>query len=239
MKKKRRSNQATERRRGINAIGISLVYCVSVATSLRRSFVSALLAFLIVTATGCNILGFVADKTTTGETKDANYVLPSEPTVVIVENWRNPTGAAIDAEQVQREVSENLASHQIGPQIDPTAVIDLKSRRRDFGKLSIAEIGKLVGAKQVVYINLTNTSLTAAEGSDSYTGKVTARVKVVDTESGEARWPTDSVEGYPISISTPVATARNESDRNELREKLLAAASDRISKLFYKARAEE
>ena len=148
-----------------------------------------LMSSLLLFAAGCNILGFVADKTTTGEDQNARYSLPNQPTVVIVENWLNPSGSAIDAEQIQREVYENLQEHKAGDLIDPITIVDLRSQRPDFGKLSIAQIGKLVGAKQVIYINLTDTSLLGAEGSDSVHGKASARVKVIDVATGDALWP--------------------------------------------------
>ena len=199
---------------------------------------SSILYLLLLLPTGCNLLGFAADKTVFAE-RDARYILSKEPMVVIAENWRNPSGTAIDAEQIEREVYENLRDHKIGPQIDPTAVIDLQSQRSDFATMSIAQIGKLVGAKQVVYVNLTETSLIAAEGSDVLNGKVTARVKVVDVETGQARWPTDAADGFPVSVSTPMAMARDEPHETALREKLLATAADKISRLFYKARDDD
>lgn len=195
---------------------------------------------LLLSCGGCNILGFAADKTTSGVTyTNAEYTLAKEPMVVIAENWRNPTGTAIDTEEIEREVSENLNAQNIGPQIDPTAVIDLKSSRPDFGSLSIAQIGKLVGAKQVIYVNITNTSLVGAIGSDSLKGKATARVKVIDVETGAARWPIEPADGYPISISVPDAAAHDEQQESDLRDKLLAAAADRISKLFYTAASDD
>jgi hypothetical protein len=201
-----------------------------------RRLVLSLLPLLCV---GCNIMGFVADKTTTGEQKDAEYNLAKEPMVVIAENWKNPSGTAIDNEAIEREVSENLTAQNIGPQIDPIKVMDLKSERPDYGSLSIAQIGKLVGAKQVIYINMTNSSLIGAIGSDSLKGKATARIKVIDVATGAARWPTDSVEGYPISISLPDTATHSAQDENDMHEKLIAAAADRISKIFYKAPADD
>jgi hypothetical protein len=199
-----------------------------------------LLIIPLLFAGGCNILGFAADKVTPmGETKEATYILADEPTIVIVENWRNPSGTAIDAEQIQRDIYENLSAHNIAPQIDPTAIIDLRSNRPDFGKLSIAEIGHLVGAKQVIYVNVTDTSLMSAMGSDELHGKATARVKVIDVATGEASWPTDSAQGYPISISTPMSEAHDQEQETEQRERLLAAAADRICHLFYKAPVDE
>jgi hypothetical protein len=44
------------------------------------------------------------------------------------------------------------------------------------------------------------------------------------------------MEGFPISISSPMATAKNEREETALRTDLLQAAAIRISKLFYKSK---
>jgi len=183
----------------------------------------------------CNVLGFVADKSDMGKDRSALYTLSKESTVVIAENWRSPTGTEMDAEEIERGVFDNLRSQNIGTQINPSELLDLKTQRADFASLSIAQIGKLVGARQIIYVNLTDTSLVGAEGSDAYTGKATARVKVVDANTGETRWPTDNADGFPVNVSTTLAMARDSADKTALREKLLQATADRISQLFYKA----
>ena len=194
---------------------------------------------LALCAAGCNIMGAVADKVSGGEKREAMYLLANAPTVVIAENWQNPTATALDAEQVARSVTENLRSHNTTTVIDPTAVMDLRSQRADFHKLSIAQIGKAVGAYQIIYINMTDTALMEAQGSDALHGKSTARVKVIDVATGEVLFPSDAAEGYPIAIRTPMVRAHGEDEEAALRQQLLEATANRISQLFYKAAVEE
>jgi hypothetical protein len=194
---------------------------------------------LLLFVPGCNLMGFAADKAGEYATQDAQYVPKDEPTVVIAENWKNPSGTELDSEEMARDVYDELRSNDFKSLIDPVSVIDLRSQRPDFHSLSVSQIGKLVGAKQVIYINVTSVQLMSAEGSDSVHGQVTGRVKVIDVETAEARWPTDSMEGYPISISSPMATAHNDRDETTLRADLIQAAAIRVSKLFYKSKVED
>ena len=192
-----------------------------------------MLAFFSLTLSGCNYLGFMADKSMLGKDKPAQYTLSKDSTIVIAENWRNPTGSETDAQEIEQAVYDKLRELDLGPQVSPTEVMDLKAQRPDFSKLSIAEIGKLVGAKQIIYINLTETRLVGAEGSDAYTGKSTARVKVVDADTGQALWPIDNADGFPISLKTDIAMAPTEKQKNSLREKLIQATAEQIAELFY------
>ena len=182
---------------------------------------------------GCNYLGFIADKSMLGKDKPAQYTLSKDSTVVIAENWRNPTGSETDAQEIEQAVYDELRQHDLGTQVSPTEVMDLKAQRPDFSKLSIAQIGKLVGAKQIIYINLTQTELVRAMGSDAYTGKATARVKVVDADTGESLWPIDNADGFPISVSTEMAMARTNKSKTSLRELLIQATAAHIAELFY------
>jgi len=195
----------------------------------------ALLAcVMMLMVSGCSWLGYASDALGGGTTRDAVFKLRPQPTVVVVENWRNPGGAELDAERLAHDVYLNLRDHHVADQIDPSAVIDLRQRRSDFRTLSVAQIGKLAGARQVVYVNLTDTSMTGAMGDNSVTARATARVKVIDAESGEMIFPSDSMEGYPVSISTPMTVARDSGEESDLREKLIEAAANRIGALFYK-----
>src|SRR5689334_10910996 len=131
---------------------------------------------MLLLAGGCNIIGFVADKAGPGSI-DAQFVPPKWPMVVIAENWRNPAGSAIDSQQLATFIYDDLRKHDVAPQIDPTAVTELRSRRSDFGAMTISQIGKTIGAQQVLYINVRESSLTGPVRSNSVAGNCTARVK--------------------------------------------------------------
>ena len=75
--------------------------------------------------------------------------------VVIAENWENPAGSTVDAEQLAEYVYHDLQEHKVGSQIDPSTVVDLKTHDpATFRNLSIAKIGRLV-VDEVLYINVT------------------------------------------------------------------------------------
>src|SRR3954447_18162243 len=103
---------------------------------------------LLLIASGCNDIGFIADKLGPGDTP-AKFVPPKWTMVVIAENWHNPTGTAIDSEELAEYVYDDLRRHDVVPLIDPSAVTELQSKRSDFSKMSISQIGKTVGAQQV------------------------------------------------------------------------------------------
>jgi hypothetical protein len=193
-----------------------------------------LLSLILVYVAGCNVLGAVLGSTAPEPTTPPKYVPTTEPMVVIAENWHNPAGNDVDAEQLARFVSDDLIENSIGKQIDPTKVIDLKSRDPDgFHSLSIARIGQIVGATQVLYINITDSSLVGPEGGDSLRGRCTARVKIVDVEHGDARWPLDAHDGYPISVQTDPTPIHSDADEIALRQTLQQKAAERIAGLFY------
>src|SRR5262249_30739191 len=94
-------------------------------------------------------------------------------------------------------------------------------------------IGKRVGAKQVLYINITEVALSGAIGAETASGKCSARVKIIDTESGQARWPEDAVQGYPVTVKSPTVNARDESDEAALRQAPQQQLATKIARLFY------
>lgn len=193
---------------------------------------------VMVVCSGCNDIGFIADKLGPGDI-DAKFVPPKWPMVVIAENYHAPSGNLIDSEQLAELVYDHLRKHDVAPQIDPDAVMELKARRIDFDKMTISQIGKTVGAQQVLYINITESSLTGPVASNSLAGKWTARVKMVDVDTGQATWPRDQADGWPILVKTPLLEAAGASDEVVLRRALQEKAADAIAKLFYKSASEE
>ena len=211
--------------------------CFSILDPLFSILASILLLLLVA---GCNYMGAFGAKILPPPPIPAAYVPTTEPMVVIAENYRNPSGSAMDGEQVARYVHDDLLTHHVAEMIDPIKVIDLKSKQpTDFRSLSISQIGKLVGAKQVLYINVVECTLVGAMGTDAVKGQCSARVKIVDVETGFARWPIDEAAGYLINVKTAYSTTLNASDEAALRLTLQQQAAGEISRLFYAAPAED
>jgi hypothetical protein len=205
-----------------------------------RGWALGLLSLVLFYVAGCNVIGAIASSTAPDPTTPPQYVPTTEPMVVIAENWHNPVGSNVDAEELGRYVYDTLIENSVGQQIDPITVIDLKSRNPDeFHSLSIAGIGKTVGAKQVLYINITDSSLIGPQGSDSLYGKCSARVKIVDVGSGQARWPLDAADGFPVFVQTDPTPIHSDMDETTLRQTLQQKAARRIAGLFYAAPSEK
>lgn len=197
------------------------------------------LASIVVVTPGCNVLGLVAAKTTGGPPIPAAYVPPKIPMVVMAENWRNPAGSSIDTDQLVRYVRDDLEAHGVAPQIDPVAVLDLRSKSpAAYRAMSIAQVGQQVGAKQVLYINVVSSSLDSPQGAEFVRGNCNARVKIVDVATAQVTWPADAADGYPITVQTPVLQGGPNVDDTTLRQSLQRMVAKRVGQLFYKRAAD-
>jgi hypothetical protein len=202
---------------------------------MRFSIVYLLSSILLICG-GCNIVGAVAGKLPLPPIPPT-YVPEKVSMVIVTENWRNPAGAAIDAEQLTRFLHDDLLRHNVAPQVDPTDVLDLRAQNPEaFRKLTIAQIGQRVGAQQVLYVNVLEMSAEAAPGSPMITSHCKARVKIVDVQSGEARWP-DTADGYPINIETPMQRGDGAGDQETLKRELALNAALSIGALFHESPA--
>jgi hypothetical protein len=208
-----------------------------------KSRITIALAFLmlpiLIATAGCALTGAVAYKVTQGDKIPAKYVPEAEPMVVVAENWRNPDGSSTDAEQLARFIWADLRDHNVAQQIDPTEVMDLKSRTSNFHSMTVAQIGKRVGAQQVLYINITDIAVEGAVGADSRRAKCTARVKIIDAETGKVLWPSDLAQGYPVATQTSMVQIKSQEDEVALHQTLQEQTAVKIARLFYETSADD
>src|ERR1700744_2502781 len=97
---------------------------------------------------GCAAIGIIADKTSGDQPIPAKYVPPKDkPTVVLIENYRNPDTVSMESDVIEREVEKKLAENKVAPMIESAKLMNLKtSRGEGFAKLSIPQVGKSLGA---------------------------------------------------------------------------------------------
>src|SRR5262245_22988771 len=141
-------------------------------------------------ASGCaRALSVLAYKTV-GDTIQAKYVPPKEPSIVLAEDFQNPGNTSVESEQLARYVTQNLEKKSVAPLIDPNLAVDLRSRDPSaYRKMSITDIGKSLGAKQVLYIAISNDGLDSAMGTDYRRAEAAARVRWVNVDTGKTLWP--------------------------------------------------
>ncbi|MBC8106883.1 MAG: hypothetical protein H7Z14_09865 [Anaerolineae bacterium] len=199
---------------------------------------AASLMLLLCIASGCNLLGYAASGIAGGEKSPAMFVPAKTPMVVIAEKFDNPADASLDAEPIARYTSEELSGHEVAPIVSSEKVASLQSANpARFRGMTIAAVGRAVGADQILYINIVSTSMEVADNSDMLRGRGEVRVRLVDANTGATIWPLDSADGYPINAETRMF---RRADRNEasVRSDLHRMLAGRAARLFYVTKSE-
>lgn len=164
----------------------------------------------------------------------AQFVPPKEPTLVLVENDQAAAGAEADCDRVGRYISQEWKEHDVAPLVDFSALTQLRDRDPDaYRKMSIAAIGRATGAKQVLYVSLSEYGADYVIGGDESQWKAQAKVKIVDATTGQCRWPQDLGDGLPLNVNTDPKASDIEGDYYAARDAMNKTLADKISKLFY------
>jgi hypothetical protein len=204
-------------------------------------FNRVLVLMLAAACGGCDALGAIIYKTSGPAKVDAQFVLPKDPTLILVENRRNPGGGELDADEIARSVSEQLNKHEVVPLVD----LDRLARVRDadpekFRSMAITSLGRAVEAKQVIYVNLIESGVESDASESSIHGKATARIRVVNSENGQTLWPTDSnTGGVELSVEIPYSSRNDPVTISAMHSAMVTRLSDSIAKLFYTWRPED
>lgn len=192
---------------------------------------------------GCNIVGPVAALAAGPPTAPARYTLADVPTVVFVDDRSNllsPTSLRrVVADKASEEImAQKLVTMTISPQ---DAILIASRSDRASSLMNIEEIGRAVGAQQIIYVEVTQFAATP----DGYTPMPvsSANVKVIDVVSRQRVFPgAESPEGWPISVkATPVDPSlySSRTTRLQIYQMLAAQLGDEVAKVFYKHEIKE
>ena len=120
---------------------------------------------------------------------------------------------------------------------------DTESRRSTLPVVLVAgllvvdvAIGRELGAKQVLYVQLKNTDVAPVPGGGGFSGEAVATARIVDAVSGETLWPNEgsqATDGYTVSAVAKIGQ-RNGANPMEVRQAMYTRLSVDIAKLFYK-----
>jgi hypothetical protein len=189
---------------------------------------------LALSLSGCNIGGALAYKFF-GPTKEpAEYTPPKDrPLVVVVENYHNPADLQQPADQLAAMISDKLEVVKIAPIIPTEKVVALRTEKgAAFDKMKIPDIGRAVGARQVVYVNLKQCSIEHILGADDIRCNIDAFVKVVDVDTGATKWP-DTGDGKEFPIHTDYNRSEGHRTEESVRDGVLDDLSTSIAVLFF------
>src|SRR5207302_8819640 len=108
---------------------------------------------------------------------------PKEPLLVMVENFRRPSAALTDSDLLARYIERELTDHDVVPIVAGSKVYELKTQRpEDFRKMSVAQIGREVGARQILHVDLIDNTIEPLLGGEALRGEASARVKLIRSE---------------------------------------------------------
>ena len=189
--------------------------------------------------TGCNIVGPAMYIVEGPPSADAVHNLADVPTVVFIDDRRNVVSPISMRKAIADKVSEDLMVKKIlSATISSQDAMALASQReRNSNIISIEEIGKAVGAKQVIYVEMVQFQDTP----DGYTPRPTAscRVKVVDVDAQkrvyppvDAEEPSRVVQAMIREVDPSVYSTRD--GRLKVFDALAKETGSAVGKLFYK-----
>lgn len=211
-----------------------------VATAVLTAVLAAALG---VALGGCNIAGPVAYFLSGPPMLEAEYVIEPRPTVVFVDDRANVITANGTALRlvIAEKVSEELMTREIllpemviSPR-DALALVRAKDRYSE--PLPMDAIGRMVGAEQIIYIEMYRFAATP----DGATPRPTAacQVRVLDVLSQVRLFPGDETQ-MPARVVEADARAvdperlRSESSRLEVFRELSDRLGLKVARLFYK-----
>jgi hypothetical protein len=187
--------------------------------------------------TGCAAVGALAAKTIGDIPDPAQYTPPQEPMLVVVENYQHASDLQGPADQIAELLTRQIAEHKIAPVVEQSSLLELRtSRPKEFEKMKIAELGKELGAAQVLYVDLKQCDVYRTVGSDALQAKVEAYVRVVDVATGQTKFP---LVGDGESFKTESDFTPQDAGDTPLamRNQLVGDLSEAIARLFYVVKA--
>lgn len=192
------------------------------------------LAPALFTLGGCMLAGLAMSRVGPDPTMPARYTPRQEELLVLVEDYRNAAALAVTAEQMDRSIAEDLIAHKAAPVVNPDRLTELRSAKGDaYRQMKIPEIGRSVGAKQVVYADVIGFSTEATVGSQIMRGHAEARVRVVDCTTGQTLWPTEAGAGFPVAVDVPFTPTEDGGNDAAMRQTMARMLADKIGKLFH------
>ena len=191
--------------------------------------------FLLAATSGCAPIAALATRTTPAPKIPAEYVPAQETMVVLVEGYENPGIVGFLGSHMERMIAEQLITHNVAPVVNPNLLNNFRTGKSndEYRAIQIASIGQALKARQVLYVNVTKFAVDSASNSMMTKGTAEARVRIVDSATGETRWPRDSAAGQVLQLNTPYMELTGGTTDTMLREKMARAVADKVARLFY------
>jgi hypothetical protein len=183
---------------------------------------------------GCDLAGAVITQSTGEATVKAKYTPDKNASMlVLVESYGLAVDSEIESAHIALTLDKALTDQKIATVIDPQSLEKLRDTDPDgYDKLTIADIGRKVGARQVLYVDIQRDEIEKPPGSGQMRGQIEAVIKIVDSASGDTRWPKNESSEHVRYTSDWVPESDSSTD-TDLRAKMADRMAEDISKLFH------
>jgi hypothetical protein len=152
---------------------------------------------------GCQAAGALAYAAHGPSTTKAQYVPKQDSMLVLVESYGNAGEIDNDAEQLGVALAREMTENKVAPLIDASKCEALRDADPEkYRNMNIEEIGRAVGAKQVLYVNVVRSEVEAPGESTTARGNMAGYVRIVDSATADTRWPMGSHTGALVEIQT-------------------------------------
>ena len=207
---------------------------------MRRHWPAAASAVLMTALAACNVscavLAWTAAQFGPKATIPAVYEPPKgKKMLVFVDDMENPVSHPPVKIELTRMINRLLAANEIAREAVPYGrLADLIAATPDFNELSVAEVGRKVGADIVLYVRVDQFALKDEAAMDLlWRGRLQTTVRMVDVVDGPL-WPKDRLGGYQVDeVDTRPKPDDSDTDAAEVTKILASKMADKITKLFY------
>ncbi len=175
---------------------------------------------------------------------EAEFEFTDQPVAIIVDDFQEhvywPEATAVLAKHVAEELKRVKAAQRI---VAARRATRLRQANPDFDERSTREIGELLGADQVVAIEVRSFQATVDPAQAHSAALMSVAVKVINVLEKEHRskvrlWP-KSPDGKLVRADLSAADVMRAKDRKGIVEALTKSLAEEIAKNFYERRAED
>jgi hypothetical protein len=185
----------------------------------------------------CNIASTVAYVTAPNPVTEAEYELKDTSTVIFIDDRRNWVSPVRLRRIIGDTASEGLLKEEIVTDVISPRDATAAARQLDRGPrpIGIDRVGEMVGAKQVIYVEMVGFSL--SQDGLSPEPYAACRVRVIDLDEQKRLYPpVDESNSRLVEVSLPGTKSQGMTDsrqRQKLGELLAMETGKQVAMLFY------
>ncbi len=173
-----------------------------------------------------------------GRMVPAEFTLTKGPLLIFIDDYHEQLTWPLASRYLFDELSQELLRQEAATKIIPLATLDsFRQSHTDFSKLSVREIGELVNAEQVLWIEVQDflAEEQVFDATDAAYFHVTLKVlnpKETKRRSRVRLWPV-SPYGHLVTVSISGARVAELETRTKISKELASQLAVEIAKRFY------